>query len=204
MTFHCKNGCKSTILVVYKGKLLFYQMKCVYMFISPSNKVYVGKSVDLKKRFEDHKHRGSNKQYKTYFYNALRKYGWDNFTRIVLEIFPHDVSNVHMSIRERYWISHYKAFGEGYNLTEGGEGTPGYRHTEKSKKGMQDKVRAQGKMKKVHAKNVNTGEEYEFESRAEAMRELRSITSKNISRFHITDCCKGVQKTHAGFIFKYV
>ena len=89
-------------------------------------------------------------------------------------------------------------------MTEGGEGAPGYKHTEEAKLVMQSLIRKKGKMKKVYAKNVRTSKEYLFESRAEAMRELRRITGKNISRFHITDCCKGVQKTHAGYIFRYV
>jgi hypothetical protein len=111
-----------------------------------------------------------------------------------------------MSERERFFIKKYRSFDRryGYNLTEGGEGAPGYRHTEQAKKIMQSLIRKKGKMKRVYAKNVKTYEEYFFESRAEAMRKLRRITGKNISRFHITDCCKGVQKTHAGFLFKYV
>ena len=111
-----------------------------------------------------------------------------------------------MSQRERYFIKKHRAFDKryGYNLTEGGEGAPGYRHTEEAKKQMQTLIRQKGKMKRVYAKNVKTQEEYIFESRAEAMRELTRISGKNISRFHITDCCKGVQKTHAGYIFKYI
>jgi group I intron endonuclease len=139
-------------------------------------------------------------------YNAVRKHGWSKFIKLVLEIFPYEVTVEHMSSRERYYIKKYRAFNRkyGYNLTEGGEGAPGYRHTEKAKETMQKLIRDAGKMKKVYAKNIKTGVEHFFESRAEAMRELRRLTGKNISRFHITDCCKGVQKTHAGFIFKYV
>jgi len=174
------------------------------MLISPSGRVYVGKSVRFGRRLGQHRRRSRTK--KTFLYNAVRKHTWKKFTKLVLQIFPHNVTNAEMSERERFFIKKYRSFDRryGYNLTEGGEGAPGYRHTEQAKKIMQSLIRKKGKMKRVYAKNVKTYEEYFFESRAEAMRKLRRITGKNISRFHITDCCKGVQKTHAGFLFKYV
>ena len=179
-------------------------MKVIYMLISPSGRVYVGKSVRFGKRLGQHRRR--SRKNKTFLYNAVRKHGWGKFTKLVLEIFAYDVSTEYMSKRERYYIKKYRSYNRkyGYNLTEGGEGAPGYKHTDKAKRNLQAMIREKGKMKKVYAKNVKTGEEYLFESRAEAMRELRRISGKNISRFHITDCCKGVQKTHAGFIFRYV
>jgi len=174
------------------------------MLISPSGRVYVGKSVRFGKRLGQHRRRSRKK--KNFLYNAVRKHSWKKFVKLVLEIFPQDVTTKHMSERERYFIRKYRSFERafGYNLTEGGEGAPGYKHTEEAKLVMQSLIRKKGKMKKVYAKNVRTSKEYLFESRAEAMRELRRITGKNISRFHITDCCKGVQKTHAGYIFRYV
>ena len=179
-------------------------MKVIYMLISPSGRVYVGKSVRFSKRLGQHRRRSKKK--KTFLYNAVRKHGWSNFTKLVLEVFAYGVTKTHMSNREKYFIKKHRAFDRrfGYNLTEGGEGAPGYKHTEEAKKNMQSLIRQKGKMKKVYAKNVKTGDEYIFESRAEATRELRRITGRKISRFHITDCCKLVQKTHAGFIFKYV
>ena len=179
-------------------------MKVIYMLISPSGRVYIGKSVKFSRRLSQHRRNARKK--KTFLYNAVRKHGWNHFIKLVLEIFPFDVTVEHMSSREKHYIKKYRAFNRdyGYNLTEGGEGSPGYKHTEEAKKNLQSLIREKGKMKRVYAKNVKTMDEYLFESRAEAMRELRRITGKNISRFHITDCCKGVQKTHAGFIFRYV
>ena len=45
-----------------------------------NEKVYIGKSVDIEKRWKDHKNGYNNpnsSQYISYFYNALRKYGFD-------------------------------------------------------------------------------------------------------------------------------
>ena len=173
------------------------------MFISPNNKIYIGKTVRFRARLKQHKHCASKQ--KTYFYNAIRKYGWENFTKLILEIFPYDVTDDIMSTREKYYILKYKTYGcNGYNLTIGGDGSPGYKHSEESKKKIQTLIRERGGMKKLLATEIKTGNEYVFESRAEAMRQLTKMTGKKISRFHITDCCKGVQKTHKGFTFKYI
>ena len=173
------------------------------MFISPSNKRYVGKTVRFTTRLRQH--RCASKQKKTYFYNAIRKYGWENFTKLILEIFPYGVTDDIMSEREKYYILKYKTFGQsGYNLTIGGDGSPGYKHSEEAKNKLQVISRERGLMKKLLAKNIQTRNEYVFESRAEAMRQLTKMTGEKISRFHITDCFKGVQKTHKGFTFKYI
>lgn len=57
----------------------------------------------------------------TKFYNAIQKYGWDNFQHIILEdnITSLDKANQ----RQQYWISYYNTFNndnKGYNMTPGG------------------------------------------------------------------------------------
>ena len=59
------------------------------------------------------------------FYNAILKYGWDNFEHIILE---QNLSEDIIDEREKYWIDYYKSFlpENGYNLTLGGDGaSPG-------------------------------------------------------------------------------
>lgn len=61
-------------------------------------------------------------------HNAMRKYGIDNFTFEVIEEVPDDID---LNDREKYWINFYHTYVKdplcnGYNLTEGGEGTPGF------------------------------------------------------------------------------
>ena len=57
----------------------------------------------------------------TKFYNAIQKYGWNNFQHIILEdnITSLDKANQ----RQQYWISYYNTFNndnKGYNMTPGG------------------------------------------------------------------------------------
>lgn len=85
-----------------------------------NNKVYIGQSINIENRFQQHKNNCSNenlKDYNTKFYRALRKYGVENFTFEVLE----ELSKEELNEREKYWVSFYNSFKEGYNSNGGGE-----------------------------------------------------------------------------------
>ena len=47
------------------------------------------------------------------------------------EIIENDIPSLEqLNIRERYWIEYYNSFKNGYNLTSGGDGTPGLKPTD--------------------------------------------------------------------------
>lgn len=81
---------------------------------------YIGQSKDMIKRWQTHK-RDYEKQhlysYKYPIYRAFRKYGIDNFTFEILEECLADDLNE----KEKYWITYYDTFFNGYNQTLGGE-----------------------------------------------------------------------------------
>ena len=90
----------------------------IYKFTSPSNKSYIGKTVQsFSKRMCQHKTKSSRC---TALKNAINKYGWAEMKReIVEENIPED----QLDQREKYWIKMYNTIApHGYNLTEGGEG----------------------------------------------------------------------------------
>lgn len=64
----------------------------------------------------------------THFHRATRKYGWDNFTT---EIIHENIDPLFLDDWEIYYIAQYDTFGKnGFNMTAGGGGIKGYRHTE--------------------------------------------------------------------------
>jgi len=95
---------------------------CIYLLTCDINgKAYVGQSLDYKNRMSGHK--SSAKNPKQYFSYAIRKHGWENFTK---EILIDDVPKDELNDLEIYYIAVKNTFGPGgYNLTAGGGGTPG-------------------------------------------------------------------------------
>ena len=79
-----------------------------------NNKVYIGQSIQLKVRWQQHL--TSKKKY--ILYKAFKKYGIENFSFEIIEYCPPEKLNE----REKYWISYYHSFiGDpechGYNMT---------------------------------------------------------------------------------------
>ena len=99
-------------------------MKCgIYKITNKLNgKIYIGQSVDIKKRWREHIFSSlhlENKDHNSPIHLALAKYGKDNFTIEQIE----EVENDFLGEREMYWIHYYDSYNNGYNATLGGDGT---------------------------------------------------------------------------------
>ncbi len=71
---------------------------------------------------------------KTYFHKALRKHGPDAFEWFVVQHFDTDGE---ARAAEIYWIDRLRTFGVRlYNLTDGGDGILGHRHSEEARAKM--------------------------------------------------------------------
>lgn len=98
----------------------------IYMYTSPSNKRYVGQTINLEKRTIQHRTQAINPTCASYncpFHRALRKYGYENFELVILE---DNIPREMLDEREIYWIGKMQSFGKhGYNATLGGNGNLG-------------------------------------------------------------------------------
>ena len=120
-------------------------MTGIYLIKNKVNgKCYVGQtSRTFETRFNEHfrdlknnKHLNSNGK-PDKLQRAWNKYGEDNFTFDILEI----VEDINLlNEKEKYWVDYYDSYYNGYNQTEGGEGTIGYKHTEETKKKISESV----------------------------------------------------------------
>ena len=80
-----------------------------------NGKSYIGQTrYTIEFRWKQHQHKKDN----TYFHNAIRKYGADNFIVEKLE----ECNIEDLNEREIYYIAKYNTFKDGYNLTIGGDG----------------------------------------------------------------------------------
>jgi group I intron endonuclease len=78
------------------------------------------------------------------------KYGPENFSREILEY----CTLKNWKEREKYWIKKLNTLKKGYNLTEGGEGILGWRHTDEAKEKM-SKFHKGKKLSKSHRLNIS-------------------------------------------------
>lgn len=94
----------------------------IYQIINKVNgKVYIGQSINIRRRWSEH--RKSARSGETYpIYNAIRKYGLDNFHFGVLEFCSIDV----LDDREQEWLDATLAYTDsGYNVSPSASSTKG-------------------------------------------------------------------------------
>ena len=99
----------------------------VYMHTAPSGKVYIGiTSRTAKKRWGSN---GCNYTSTMVFYNAIKKYGWENIVHEVLAIGLNetDAKQLEIDLIDKYQSRNPRY---GYNRTFGGDGVRGYTPSE--------------------------------------------------------------------------
>lgn len=88
-----------------------------------TNKIYIGKSqTTVEDRWNGHCKAAflpSHSDYNFPFHRAIRKYGKENFT---IETIDEENDSNKLKEKEKYWISYYNSYKEGYNATLGGDG----------------------------------------------------------------------------------
>lgn len=96
-------------------------MACIYKITNLINgKVYIGKTLDtIEARWKEHCNDYQRPRCeKRPLYDAMKKYGIENFTyELVEECIPEEIND-----KEIYWIVYYDSYHNGYNATRGGDG----------------------------------------------------------------------------------
>ena len=131
----------------------------IYMYQNKINKhCYIGQSIDIQKRRWDHQSDykcEKSSSYNCQFYQALRKYGFENFEFSILE----ECLKEELDDKEIFYIKKYDSFKNGYNATEGGlnlsSNLNNPEHIEKSKKILEKINKKQKNEKHPRAKLTN-------------------------------------------------
>lgn len=104
-------------------------MGCLYQLTFPNGKKYIGitmgKSMD---RFREHV-ADARHGLERAVHRAIRKYG---AAKVLVKTLAESTSWQALQSWERGLIKAMRTFGDGYNMTEGGDGALGYRHTKES------------------------------------------------------------------------
>lgn len=98
----------------------------IYKYQNKLNgKIYIGQSLDIEKRYKQHLYDALNRADRGSGVDlAIKKYGIKNFDFMVIEECPTAL----LDERERYWISYYDSYNNGYNRTPGGNVLRGNDH----------------------------------------------------------------------------
>jgi group I intron endonuclease len=99
----------------------------IYSIYKATNKIngksYIGFDRNWPSRRYGHKSRAKSTECNYKFYNAIRKYGWDNFEwQIIYQSKDYDHT---YKVMECYFIEQYCSYDDGYNMTKGGDGVNG-------------------------------------------------------------------------------
>lgn len=118
-------GCKSSQICLRQYDFLHQyrfdseeKIYKIYKHTSPSSKVYIGMT---KQTVDRRSQNGNGYNTQRLFWNAIQKYGWENFEHDILE---DNLTHDEACEREQYYIRLYKSNIRkfGYNVTSGGDG----------------------------------------------------------------------------------
>jgi group I intron endonuclease len=84
-----------------------------------NEKVYIGlTTINVEERWEQHIRRSRDRSKNYKLYNAIRKYGLEQFYYEILEC---NIDGDSIGEKEIYYINHYDSFNNGYNSTRGAD-----------------------------------------------------------------------------------
>lgn len=182
----------------------------VYQHINKTNKKrYIGiTSTPITKRWKN----GEGYTACPKFYSAIKKYGWDGFDHIVIKDgLPEQCAKTY----EKILIKLYDTIANGYNLTNGGDGTCGYKFSEESKRKLSESHKGKGKgvpKSESHKQHIsdNSGKKravlkYDLsgnlvEKFPSVKQAMESVGVKSTSHFYLYG---NGDKVYKGFIWKY-
>jgi group I intron endonuclease len=191
---------------------------------SINGKIYIGSSINLKQRFNDHKKLlRYNKHPNKHLQSAWNQYGEKAFIFNIIEL----VDNNSLLIREQYYIDLLYSSNKnlGYNISKIAGNTLGTKRTDETKLKMSFARVKTNKVKKLINLALNTEDPYknntknlgknnkkskpvlQYDINNNLIKEWDSagIAAKHLflSVGNIWMCCNNKYKTSGGFIWKY-
>lgn len=164
----------------------------IYKLTSPSGKSYIGQSVNVNVRVR--MYRGLHCKSQPSIYNALKKYGFDNFSSEVLWSTnrQHMYTNLQLllDILEKKYIEKYDCIDNGYNIMIGGDSYGN--HSSESKRRI-----AEAKKIKVNQYDLNGKYIKTWGSAKEACDKL------HLNRGHVSQVCSGGRKSSGGYMWRF-
>lgn len=160
-----------------------------------NNKKYVGQtknSTGYLKRFEQHCLESKYSRHSSALHNAINKYGKENFSvKRLLKNIPENRVDFYESLWIKKLNTHIK-YSKGYNMTYGGQGIHGYKHTSETL----NKISESSKEYWNILKNSNL-KEYNRLCKLRSLR-MKGKPKPEIHRKHLSEAAKKRFKNSAG------
>ena len=196
----------------------------VYVHVNKADgKRYVG--ITSKPKPEHRWNGGRGYKENPHFYAAIEKYGWDEFEHIIVESgLTHEEAKEMECSLISLWKTQDRNFG--YNMTSGGEGTPGYHPSEETRKKLSAarmkenlseetlKRRSAGlrgrKFSDEHKRKIGIGNSKPIDMFQMDGTYIRSFNSAHdaeselgISHSHISQCCHNKRNSTGGYKWRF-
>lgn len=188
-----------------------------------NNKVYVGQTnKTLEKRKRHHSYSANTKNSPFAFHRAIRKYGLDGFYWEVIDTCNDKAT---ADILEQQYIQQFNSINCGYNMTKGGGGIVGFRHSDLTKKKMsvaQQGINSHAFGKVGYRRGITMSREQKIKiSRAlgtktilvfivdsnecvgEWLTQAECARALCLMQQKISACLCGRRRSHRGYSFKY-
>lgn len=192
----------------------------IYKITSPTNKIYIGQSHDINSRKRAYTSALCKGQPK--LYESIIKYGWKNHGFEILCELSNDVDQKTLDDKEIEFWQYYSSMG--CNMLNTRHPGSGGKISEETKQKMRkpkpsgfgEKIakvqsgtkRPQMALQRLGDKNPHAKETLAFDSDGKFIGSFSTqMEAGNFFKFKntvgISDCCRGLRKTHFGFIFRY-
>jgi hypothetical protein len=176
----------------------------IYKITSPSNKIYIGQSLNIERRFKHYSNlNGIKKQPKIYY--SIKKHGLENHVFEIVE----ECNIDELNDREEYWIKFYQSHIVGLNICEGGKSFGKFNKGRKRSEDTKNKI---SNTKKLNPRiftpelimqsrqNATTSKKiFQYDLQGNLVNEYPSINEaarqNGIRNDGISNCIRGKQKT---------
>ena len=161
----------------------------VYKITSPNNRVYIGQSINIRKRFSDYKCIKCKDQSR--LYNSLRKYGVDKHKFEIL----HQCEPEKLNELEVYYIELFQCFNNEYglNLKSGGD----------SQYNISDETRLKMSLANIGKKHSEESKRKMSESKKGIPAHNKGVSMTDEQKVKVSLAKKGTQAWNKGMKGKY-
>lgn len=155
-----------------------------------NNKWYIGQSTDINRRLKNYGNLSCKSQPK--IYNAIVKYGYQNFEKVILEQCDPDVHI--LNEKEPIWIKKYNSMENGYNLRAGGDsgGRPSEETCKKISKSNTGKTTSN--VSKERMRVAKLGKKLTIEH-------VENISKGNTGKTRTQEFCEHMSVIRTGMVF---